>query len=81
MSYEEVIYRVNPAASLPCSSFLNLNLNLNGKRNNSSGAWLLSRGDQVLEGGDGSGQVGAAATPNSQDGTSKDRESKQDDAT
>ena len=44
-------------------------------------AWPLSRGDQVVGGGDGGGQAGAAATPNSQDGANKDRESKQDDAT
>ena len=42
---------------------------------------LLSRGDQVVGGGNGSGQAGAAATPNSRDGTNKDGENKQDDAT
>ena len=52
-----------------------------GDRNNSSGAWPLSRGDQVVGGGDEGGQAGAAAAPNSRDGINKDGESKQDDAT
>ena len=51
------------------------------KKKHSSGTWLLSRGDQVVGGGNGSGQAGAAATPNSRDGTNKDGENKQDDAT
>ena len=56
-------------------------INTPNAKEHSSGTWLLSRGDQVVGGGNGSGQAGAAATPNSRDGTNKDGENKQDDAT
>ena len=51
------------------------------RRKNSSGTWLLSKGNQAVGRGDESGQAGATATPNSRDGTIKDGESRKDDAT
>ena len=47
---------------------------INTPQINSSATWLLSRGDQVVGGGNGGGWADAAATPNSRYDTNKDGE-------